>query len=98
MPGTGSKRFMRFHYCGGYYVVTVPQWRALELLSPNWIFIKWDVLHYNTRLGLERKGWVEFNNVQGFLQARITPVGKAIRDEVYRRIAIRHARAMGEKA
>lgn len=97
MAKTGSRRFMRFHYRGGHYEVTEQQWRVLELLSPNWIFIKWSVIHFNTRLGLKRRGWCEFNNVQGYLHARLSAAGREIRDEVYRRLAIRHARAMGEK-
>jgi len=93
---TGSRKFARVTINSTTYEVTVPQWRALELLSPTWKFFKWRVFHFNTRLGLERQEWAEFRNIEGYLQARLLPAGREIRDEIYRRLAIRQARAQGE--
>lgn len=97
MSRSGSKRFCRLPYCGKVYNITEQQWRTIELLSPNWIFIKGNIIHFSTRLGLQKRGWAEFRRVAGFLQVRLSAAGREIRDEVYRRMAVRHARELGEK-
>lgn len=95
MPKTGSKRFIRVNYEDHWYEVTVPQWRAFELLGPGWLWLKWDVIHFNTRLGLQRNGWAEFRSVGGTLQARLTKAGRVVRDKIERRLALRRNREMG---
>lgn len=94
MPKTGSRRFIRVCHEDHWYEITVPQWRAFDLLSPQWMWIKWKVIHFNTRLGLERQGWAEFRNVSGTLQVRLTPLGLIIRDKVELRLAQRRDREL----
>jgi hypothetical protein len=93
MAGRGSRPVARFKDLE----VTIPQWRMLELFAPIWDYYKADVCHFNTRIGLERRGWAEFKWVQGVLMARLTPAGMEIRDAIHTRRARAKAREYGER-
>lgn len=76
--------------------ITERMWAALELISPDWEFLKWTAFRVQTRLALERRGWIEVRNVAGYMHIRLTREGCETRDAVYRRLALRKARSQGE--
>ena len=72
--------------------VFAPQWAVLEILPPFWIEVRKSFCPPQTRCSMVRRGWLDVRDRGEYFLARLTPAGRALRDRLIRRWAIRRDR------